>query len=133
LGRRGAGKESDLRSILASSDPTIAASSGADRPRPERLLVATADRLGEVAGVHAHQVIATYRAAGADAQRLLDRVDGVVFVVDARRDRIDELRPSRSYAAHAATDRSKACRSSFPVQPPRVDPYVLEELHRKLA
>lgn len=95
--------------------------------------------LGEIAGVRTRiQIVAVPGGAEHAPTRkaLLDRVDGLVFVVDARRERIDEnvaaLEELRS--ALAAYGRSL---EEVPLvlqynKQDLSDAYVLEELHRKL-
>lgn len=95
--------------------------------------------LGEIAGVRTRiQIIAVPGGAEHAPTRkaLLDRVDGLVFVVDARRQRIDEnvaaLEELRS--ALAAYGRSL---EDVPLvvqynKQDLSDAFVLEELHRKL-
>jgi signal recognition particle receptor subunit beta len=95
--------------------------------------------LGEIAGVRTRiQIVAVPGGAEHAPTRkgLLDRVDGVVFVVDARRERIDEnvaaLEELRS--ALAAYGRSL---EEVPLvvqynKQDLSDAFVLEELHRKL-
>src|SRR5690606_12444848 len=95
--------------------------------------------LGEIAGVRTRiQILGVPGGAEHAPTRkaLLDRVDGLVFVVDARRERIDEnvaaLEELRS--ALAAYGRSL---EDVPLvvqynRQDQSDAYVLEELHRKL-
>lgn len=95
--------------------------------------------LGSVAGIRTRFEIVGVPGAseqGPTRQRLLDQVDGVVFVVDAQPDRsqenlasLEELR-----GALAAYGRSLA-EIPLVVQYNKrdlADPYLLEELHRKL-
>ena len=95
--------------------------------------------LGEIAGVRTRiQVIAVPGGPeqAPTRKQLLDRADGIVLVVDARRDRIDanvesfeELR-----TALAAYGRSLESVPLVVQYNPHdeSDPFVLEELHRKL-
>ncbi len=95
--------------------------------------------LGELGGVRTRlQVVAV---PGGPEQvptrkQLLDRVDGVVFVIDAQRDRIEE-----NLACFSELRRSLAAYGRTLADVPLVlqynkrdlaDPYALEELHRKL-
>jgi signal recognition particle receptor subunit beta len=95
--------------------------------------------LGEIAGVRTRiQIVAVPGGAeqAPTRKQLLDRVDGVVFVVDARRARIDE-----NLAAFEELRGALAAYGRALEQMPLVvqynhhdesDPFVLEELHRKL-
>ncbi len=141
-GIEGAGKRTNLRVIHAKLRPDHR---GELRELPTRLdpsvhYAMLPIELGEVSGVRTRIQVLTAPAGPEQAptrKQLLDRVDGIVFVADARRERLsenlasfDELR-----AALAAYGRS-------PEQVPLViqynkrdlsDSYALEELHRKLA
>lgn len=96
--------------------------------------------LGLVQGVRTRLHIVTVPGGPEHAptrKQLLDRVDGVVFVIDAQRERIDEnvsaLEELRS--ALAAYGRALEEVPLVLVYNKRdlTDPYALEELHRKLA
>ncbi len=116
----------DLRRIATRVDPSI---------HYEVLPI----ELGELGGVRTRlQVVAV--PGGADQvptrKQLLDRVDGVVFVVDAQRDRLEE-----NLASFAELRRSLAAYGRTLADVPLViqynkrdlaDAYALEELHRKL-
>jgi signal recognition particle receptor subunit beta len=140
-GVEGAGKESNLRSIHGKLRPD-------HRGRLEAVPTALDPsvcswrlpiELGEIAGVRTRIQVVAVPGGSEQAptrKQLLDRVDGVVLVVDARRDRIDEnvaaFEELRS--ALAAYGRSL---ESVPLvvqynHHDESDPYVLEELHRKL-
>ena len=95
-GVEGAGKrDQPARASIASSGPTTAASS---KPSPTRLdpsvcYAGAADRARR--DRRREDADPDHRGAGRPEQaptrkQLLDRVDGVVFVVDARRERIDD-------------------------------------------
>jgi signal recognition particle receptor subunit beta len=141
-GVEGAGKTTNLHAIHARLrpdhrgrleqvptriDPTVCT---------ERLPI----ELGEIAGVRTRIQIVAVPGASEHAptrKQLLDRVDGVVLVVDARRERIDENVASfeELRGALAAYGRSL---ESVPLvvqynKQDLSDPYVLEELHRKLV
>lgn len=140
-GIEGAGKESNLRAIHGklrpdhrgrleavptSLDPTVCS---------YRLPI----ELGEIAGVRTRIQIVAVPGGSEQAptrKQLLDRVDGVVFVVDARRNRIDEnvVAFEELRTALAAYGRSL---EEVPLvvqynHQDESDPFVLEELHRKL-
>jgi hypothetical protein len=95
--------------------------------------------LGDVGGMRTRIEIATVPAAPEHAptrKQLLDRVDGIVFVVDARAERIDENLASfdelrRSLAAYGRS----LDRIPLVIQYNKSDlsdPFALEELHKKL-
>jgi hypothetical protein len=95
--------------------------------------------LGEIAGVKTRiQVIAVPGGSeqAPTRKQLLDRVDGIVFVVDARRERIDDNVASLEELRGALAAYGRALESvPLVVQynhQDQSDPYVLEELHRKL-
>ena len=140
-GIEGAGKESNLRAIHGklrpdhrgrleavptSLDPTVCS---------YRLPI----ELGEIAGVRTRIQIVAVPGGPEQAptrKQLLDRVDGIVFVVDARRDRIDD-----NVAAFEELRIALAAYGRSLEEVPLVvqynhqdesDPFVLEELHRKL-
>lgn len=140
-GIEGAGKESNLRSIHGklrpdhrgrleavptSLDPTVCS---------YRLPI----ELGEIAGVRTRIQIVAVPGGPEQAptrKQLLDRVDGVVFVVDARRERIDdnvaafeELRTALAAYGRSLEDVPLVVQYNHQDQS---DPFVLEELHRKL-
>ncbi len=95
--------------------------------------------LGEVSGVRTRLEIVAVPGGADDAptrKQLLDRADGVVFVVDSRRDRLDanvasfeELR--RTLAAYGRSLEHVPLVIQYN-QRDLADPYALEELHRKL-
>ncbi|HME71575.1 MAG TPA: ADP-ribosylation factor-like protein [Myxococcota bacterium] len=95
--------------------------------------------LGEIAGVRTRiQIIAVPGGPeqGPTRKQLLDKVDAVVFVVDAQRDRIDanvacfeELR--RALAAYGRALESVPMVIQYNKRD-LADPFALEELHRKL-
>ena len=95
--------------------------------------------LGEIGGIHTRiQVVGVPGGAeqGPTRKQLLDGVDGVVFVIDAQRERIDDN--------VAAFEELRRCLAAYGRQVAAVplvvqynkrdlsDPYALEELHRKL-
>lgn len=95
--------------------------------------------LGEVSGVRTRLEIVAVPGGADDAatrKQLLDRADGVVFVVDSRRDRLDanvasfeELRRTLAAYGRALEDVPLVIQYN---QRDLADPYALEELHRKL-
>lgn len=140
-GVEGAGKESNLRAIHAklrpdhrgrleavptSLDPTVCS---------YRLPI----ELGEIAGVRTRIQIVAVPGGPEQAptrKQLLDRVDGVVFVVDARRARIDdnvaafeELRTALGAYGRSLEEVPLVVQYNHQDES---DPFVLEELHRKL-
>ncbi len=95
--------------------------------------------LGEIAGVKTRIQIIAVPGGSEQAptrKQLLDRVDGIVFVVDARRERIDQNVASLEELRAALAAYGRALESvPLVVQynhQDQSDPYVLEELHRKL-
>lgn len=95
--------------------------------------------LGEIAGVKTRIQILAVPGGSEQAptrKQLLDRVDGVVFVVDARRDRIDDNVASLEELRAALAAYGRALESvPLVVQynhQDQSDPFVLEELYRKL-
>lgn len=140
-GVEGAGKESNLRAIHGklrpdhrgrleavptSLDPTVCS---------YRLPI----ELGEIAGVRTRIQIVAVPGGPEQAptrKQLLDRVDGVVFVVDARRARIDdnvaafeELRTALGAYGRSLEEVPLVVQYNHQDES---DPFVLEELHRKL-
>jgi hypothetical protein len=96
--------------------------------------------LGEVSGVRTRIQVLTAPSGAEQAptrKQLLDRVDGVVFVADARREKLSE-----NLACFEELRSALAAYGRTPEQVPLVlqynkrdlaDPYALEELHRKLG
>lgn len=140
-GIEGAGKSANLRSIHARlrSDHR-----GPLRQVPTRLDPTVSYELlpielGEVAGVRTRLEIVAVPGAPEQAptrKQLLDRADGIVLVLDASRERIDENLAAfdELRSALAAYGRSL---ESVPLviqhnKEDLADPFALEELHRKL-
>jgi len=117
---------SDLREVPTRFDPTVCY---------EVLPI----ELGEISGVRTRiQIVAVPGAEehGPTRKQLLDRVDGIVFVVDSRSDCIDrnlasfdELRTSLSAYGRSLDEVPLVVQYN---KRDLADPYVLEELHRKL-
>jgi signal recognition particle receptor subunit beta len=116
----------ELRSVPTALDPSVA----------YEILPIT---LGEISG-HAVQLQVIAVPGGAEhaltRKQLLDRVDGVVLVVDARRDRLeanldafDELRRSIGAYGRPLEDLPLVIQYN---QRDRADDLTLEELHKKL-
>jgi signal recognition particle receptor subunit beta len=95
--------------------------------------------LGDVGGVRTRLEVVALPGGPEHAptrKQLLDRVDGVVFVVDAQRDRLDdnlasfdELRSSLAAYGRSLSDLPLVVQYN---KRDLADPYALEELHRKL-
>jgi mutual gliding-motility protein MglA len=141
-GVAGAGKRTNLRVIHAKLRPDHR---GDLRELPTRLdptvtYCMLPIELGEVSGVRTRIQVLTAPSGPEQAptrKQLLDRVDGVVFVADARRERLSE-----NLACFEELRVALAAYGRSPERVPLViqynkrdlsDPYALEELHRKLA
>jgi signal recognition particle receptor subunit beta len=96
--------------------------------------------LGQIGGVHTRiQIIAVPGAAehAPTRKQLLDQVDGIVFVVDTQRHRIEENISSLEELRGALASYGRAL-EEIPLviqynKRDQSDPYALEELHRKLC
>jgi len=115
-----------LEQVATRLDPTVSY---------ERLPI----ELGEIAGVRTRIQIVAVPGGSEHAptrKQLLDRVDGIVFVVDARRERIDEnmtaLEELRTTLAAYGRNLERIPLVVQYNKQDLSDPYVLEELHRKL-
>jgi signal recognition particle receptor subunit beta len=141
-GVEGAGKRTNLRLIYAKLRPDHR---GELRELPTRLdptvtYTMLPIELGEVGGVRTRiQVVAapSGREQVPTRKQLLDRVDGVVFVADARREKLGE-----NLASFEELRTALAAYGRTPERVPLViqynkrdlsDPFALEELHRKLG
>lgn len=141
-GIEGAGKRTNLRVIHAKLRPDHR---GELREVPTRLdpsvhYAMLPIELGEVGGVRTRIQVLTAPAGPEQAptrKQLLDCVDGIVFVADARRERLSE-----NLASFDELRTALAAYGRSPEQVPLViqynkrdlsDPYALEELHRKLG
>jgi signal recognition particle receptor subunit beta len=141
-GVEGAGKRTNLRLIHAKLRPDHR---GELRELPTRLDPTVTYsmlpiELGEVSGVRTRiQVVAapSGREQAPTRKQLLDRVDGVVFVADARREKLGE-----NLASFEELRSALAAYGRSPERVPLViqynkrdlsDPFALEELHRKLG
>jgi signal recognition particle receptor subunit beta len=96
--------------------------------------------LGDIGGVRTRieMVAAPGGAEQAPTRKqLLDQVDGIVFVVDAQRERIEENAASLDELRSALGDYARSLEQvPLVVQYNKrdlTDPYALEELHRRLA
>ncbi len=95
--------------------------------------------LGEIAGVRTRiQMIAVpgHPEQSMTRKQLLDEVDGIVLVLDAQRERIEENVASFEELRRSLSDYGRAL-SDVPLvvqynKRDLADPYALEELHRKL-
>jgi signal recognition particle receptor subunit beta len=95
--------------------------------------------LGDIAGVRTQIELIAVPGAGEQAptrKQLLDQVDGIVFVVDSQRERIDaniasfeELRQTLRAYGRAIEDVPLLVQYN---KRDLADPYALEDLHRKL-
>jgi hypothetical protein len=141
-GVEGAGKRTNLTVIHAKLRPDHR---GELRELPTRVDPSVSYamlpiELGEVSGVRTRIQVLTAPAGAEQAptrKQLLDRVDGVVFVADARRERLSE-----NLACFEELRSMLAAYGRSPEQVPLVlqynkrdlsDSYALEELHRKLG
>jgi signal recognition particle receptor subunit beta len=141
-GIEGAGKRTNLAVIHAKLRPDHR---GELRELPTRLdpsvhYTMLPIELGDVSGVRTRIQVLTAPAGAEQAptrKQLLDRVDGVVFVADARRERLSE-----NLASFEELRSVLSAYGRSPEQVPLVlqynkrdlsDPYALEELHRKLG
>ena len=141
-GVEGAGKRTNLRVIHAKLRPDHR---GELRELPTRLdptvtYCMLPIELGEVGGVRTRIQVLTAPSGAEQAptrKQLLDRVDGVVFVADARRERLAE-----NLASFEELRTALAAYGRSPERVPLViqynkrdlsDPFALEELHRKLG
>ena len=140
-GAAGAGKATNLRAIHRKLRPDHR---GKLEAVPTRLDPSVCSHrlpieLGEIAGVKTRIQIIAVPGGPEQAptrKQLLDRVDGIVFVVDARRERIDDNVAALEELRGALAAYGRALESvPLVVQYNRQDqsdPFVLEELHRKL-
>ena len=140
-GAEGAGKATNLRAIHRKLRPDHRGrlEAVATQLDPSVCSYRLPIELGEIAGVKTRiQVIAVPGGSeqAPTRKQLLDRVDGIVFVVDARRERIDhnvasleELRGTLAAYGRALESVPLVVQYNHQDQS---DPYVLEELHRKL-
>jgi signal recognition particle receptor subunit beta len=141
-GIEGAGKSTNVQVIHSKLRPDHR---GELRTMPTRLdPTVTYDtlpiELGQIGGVRTRIQIVT--VPGADGQaptrkQLLDQVDGIVFVVDTQRERIDENLASFEELRQTLASYGRAL-EEIPLvvqynKRDRSDPYALEELHRKLS
>jgi signal recognition particle receptor subunit beta len=141
-GIEGAGKLTNLRVIRAKLRPDHR---GELRRVPTRLdpsvsYAVMSIELGEVGGVRTRLQVNTVPSGPEHApsrKQLLDRVDGIVFVVDTTRSRLDE-----NLAAFEEMRSALAAYGRSLEEVPLViqynkrdqgDPFALEELHRKLS
>jgi hypothetical protein len=141
-GIEGAGKRTNLRVIHAKLRPDHR---GDLRELPTKLdptvtYCMLPIELGEVSGVRTRIQVLTAPSGPEQAptrKQLLDRVDGVVFVADARRERLgDNLASFEELRAALAAYGRPIERVPLVIQynkRDQSDPYALEELHRKLA
>ena len=141
-GVEGAGKRTNLRVIHAKLRPDHR---GELRELPTRLdptvtYCMLPIELGELGGVRTRIQVLSAPSGAEQAptrKQLLDRVDGVVFVADARRERLAE-----NLASFEELRSALAAYGRSPERVPLViqynkrdlsDPFALEELHRKLG
>jgi signal recognition particle receptor subunit beta len=141
-GIEGSGKTANLRAAFAKLRPDHR---GEIRDVPSRLDPTVSYEilpisLGEIAGIHTQiEMIAVpgHAEQAPTRKQLVDRVDGVVFVVDADPDKLDANLASFDELSRAlgAYGRSLADVALVVQYNKRdlADPYALEDLHRKLA
>jgi signal recognition particle receptor subunit beta len=117
----------DLRSVPTRLDPTVT-------------YAVLPIELGQIGGFRTRiQVVAVPGAPehAVTRKQLLDQVDGIVFVVDTSRERIDENLASFDELRGALAAYGRALEEVPLViqynKRDRSDPYALEELHRKLS
>ena len=141
-GIEGSGKTANLRAAFAKLRPDHR---GEIREIPSRLDPTVSYEilpisLGEIAGIHTQiEMIAVpgHAEQAPTRKQLLDRVDGVVLVLDADPDKLDANVASFDELSQAlgAYGRSLADVALVVQYNKRdmADPYALEDLHRKLA
>jgi signal recognition particle receptor subunit beta len=141
-GAEGAGKRTNLRVIHAK---LRADHRGELRSMPTRLdptvtFTTLPIELGEVSGVRTRiQIVAVpgEREHAPTRKQLLDRTDGVVLVLDARREKLPEnLASFEELKSALAAYGRRIDEMPLVVQYNKrdaADPYALEDLHRKLA
>ncbi|HVP30451.1 MAG TPA: ADP-ribosylation factor-like protein [Myxococcota bacterium] len=140
-GIAGAGKTTNLRAIHQRLRPDHR---GPLRSMPTRLDPTVCYELlpielGEVQGVKTRLQIVSVPGGEEHAltrKQLLDRVDGVVFVVDAQRDRLDENLAALEELRGFLADYGRGV-AEVPIvlqynKQDLADPFALEDLHRKL-
>ena len=141
-GIEGSGKSANVELIYAKLRPDHR---GEFRKVPTRLdRTVTYDSLpieiGQIGGVQTRILIVAVPGAAEHAptrKQLLDEVDGVVFVVDTQRDRIDENISSLEELRGALASYGRNL-EEIPLviqynKRDKSDPYALEDLHRKLS
>jgi signal recognition particle receptor subunit beta len=141
-GIEGSGKTANLRAAFAKLRPDHR---GEIRELPSRLDPTVSYEilpisLGEIAGIHTQIEMIAVPGNAEQApirKQLLDRVDGIVLVLDATPDKLDENVASFDELRQAlgAYGRSFADVALVVQYNKRdlADPYALEDLHRKLA
>jgi signal recognition particle receptor subunit beta len=141
-GIEGSGKSTNLRAIHSKLRPDHR---GELRSVPTRLdptvrYDALPIELGQIGGVRTRIQILTVPGAAEHAptrKQLLDQVDGIVFVVDTRRERIEENISSLEELRGALESYGRAL-EEIPLvvqynHRDQSDPFALEDLHRKLG
>ncbi len=140
-GAQGAGKSANLRMIHAKlrADHRGELREVPTRIDPSVCYEVLPIELGEIAGVRTRIQIVAPPGGPEHAptrKQLLDKVDAVVFVVDAQRDRIDDNVASFDELRRCLAAYGRALESvPLVIQYNKrdlADPYALEELHRKL-
>jgi mutual gliding-motility protein MglA len=140
-GIEGAGKSTNLRAIHAKLRPDHRGDLQihATRLDPTVTYEVLPIELGDVSGVRTRIEVMAVPGAPEQAptrKQLLDRVDGVVFVVDAQPDRIDANLASFDELRRTLSAYGRSLEQvPLVVQYNKCDrsgPYALEELHRKL-
>jgi signal recognition particle receptor subunit beta len=140
-GIQGSGKTANLEAIFAKLRPDHRGEM-CDVPTPFDPTVSYEElpiELGEIAGVRTQIYLVAVPSSPEQAptrKHILDQVDGIVLVLDSQRERIDEnvacVQELRKFLADYGRTLEEMPLVVQYNKRDLVDPYVLEELHRKL-
>jgi signal recognition particle receptor subunit beta len=140
-GIQGSGKTANLEAIFAKLRPDHRGEM-CDVPTPFDPTVSYEElpiELGEIAGVRTQIYLVAVPSGPEQAptrKHILDQVDGIVLVLDSQRERIDEnvacVQELRKFLADYGRTLEEMPLVVQYNKRDLVDPYVLEELHRKL-